>query len=579
LEVFVKLDRWLPVLIVLCWSCIGAESEGDADAPPAPAAKKYKNFKQIVMSEEASGALTQAPPTIYTEKNAPVAPALEQLEKQDKITQHGITWTFDKPAPVGKFINGDWYVVGPVTITMIDPKPLFGEEVKETIHKIGIKENDFKGKWARHGSMLNPTIPKQTHASLKVNKVGFDSRLPEGRYNPELFAKLPIAMKPGDALISSISRANEEITSFSGQHVDAIKCQAVLSCVAAPQPADAFRPSYCDSANSKIHLARNLKRDLLLKLPRIEDMPRSLARHARQFQRPYIDIVEMGLAAPLENMPHYGQNIVEDFGEAALLLLSDYPAEEKERLLVNVVQVGIDLWGLTRAGRLWQAHGGLHSGRKGPLVLAGIFLGDEDMQSPTKKYPECHFAEDDQTAFFPYTYKGKTYEQAWTGAKVFFTGHSPWQNGGILGDWDRGWGPLELFHPKDWPIPGKPVLASEGYRRANTSPSWVAQALAFRLLHAEQIWNHDPFFAYVDRWMTEDDTAHIQVLKENGRQDMTKSKPGDFSRQGNVSNGPKWVKEMWLKHRNNLPPGPNGEKTPNAESTWTGEQPAPVRKS
>jgi hypothetical protein len=557
----------LVAALAMNWNPVRCGEADDDTTAETPAAKPYKSFKGIVLAEEAANALPP-PLTIYSTKNAPPAPSLDELEKKDKVTQYGITWTFDKPVPVGKFITGDWYVVGPVTVTMIDPKPLYGDEVKETIHKISIKENDYKGKCARHGSMLNPKIPKQTHTTLKVNKVGFDSRLPESRYDPQLFSKLPIAMKPGDALVSTISRENSEIVKFAGQHIDAIRCQAVLACLAEPQPADAFRVSYCDSANSKVYLARDLKRELLLKIARIGDMPKSLARHARQFQRPYIDIVEMGLAAPLENMPHYGQMIAEDVGEATLLLNADYSAEEKERLLVNLVQVGIDFWGLTRAGRPWQAHGGLHSGRKWPIVFAGIMLGDEQMQSPMKHYPECRFAEDDQTAFCPYTYKDKVYDQCWTGAKVFFVGHSSWLNGGRSGSFEGGSGPIELFHPKDWPIPGKPVLSSEGYRRANTSPCWVGQALAMRLMHVEKIWNHDPFFAYVDRWMTEDDTQHVQVLKENGRQDMTNTKPGEFYRQGYVSNGPKWVKEMWLKHRNNLPPGPNGEKTPNAETTW-----------
>jgi hypothetical protein len=26
-------------------------------------------------------------------------------------------------------------------------------------------------------------------------------------------------------------------------------------------------------------------------------------------------------------------------------------------------------------------------------------------------------------------------------------------------------------------------------------------------------WNHAPFFAYADRWMTEDDTAHLATIK------------------------------------------------------------------
>ena len=39
------------------------------------------------------------------------------------VSKDGITWTFSQPVPVGQFVNGDYYVVGPVTITAIDPAP------------------------------------------------------------------------------------------------------------------------------------------------------------------------------------------------------------------------------------------------------------------------------------------------------------------------------------------------------------------------------------------------------------------------------------------------------------------------
>ena len=68
---------------------------------------------------------------IYTKDNPPVTPKLEDLAARESVSQHGMTWTFDKPTRVGQFINGDWYVVGPVTVTAIDPKPLYGAEIPE----------------------------------------------------------------------------------------------------------------------------------------------------------------------------------------------------------------------------------------------------------------------------------------------------------------------------------------------------------------------------------------------------------------------------------------------------------------
>ena len=35
-----------------------------------------------------------------------------------QVTQYGITWTFDRPVQAGQFVTGDWWVVGPVTVTL-----------------------------------------------------------------------------------------------------------------------------------------------------------------------------------------------------------------------------------------------------------------------------------------------------------------------------------------------------------------------------------------------------------------------------------------------------------------------------
>lgn len=66
---------------------------------------------------------------VYTKANAPAPPKVEELVLADTVGQYGITWRFDRKAHVGRFITGDWYVVGPVTAVEITPRPLFGQEV------------------------------------------------------------------------------------------------------------------------------------------------------------------------------------------------------------------------------------------------------------------------------------------------------------------------------------------------------------------------------------------------------------------------------------------------------------------
>src|SRR5574340_742712 len=239
-----------------------------------------------------------------------------------------------------------------------------------------------------------------------------------------------------------------------------------------------------------------------------------------------LDVCFFGFDAPIAYMPHYARELSRAAGIASLLLMLDFSKEEKEKLLVNFVQRGIDLWGIVEAGYPgWPAHGGHGSGRKWPLVFAGIMLGDADMQSPYRKHPDLQFGEDMQTI----------YGHGWQGATALYGGHQ-----GPAGEktGGPGWGAYEHLPPREWKS-----MMNESYRRCCTSLAWVGEALAIRLLDAQRIWDHDAFFDYVDRWMTEDDTAAIAEIKAQTCADFS----ADYARQGQAWDP--FVNEMWAAYR------------------------------
>jgi dockerin type I repeat protein len=451
-----------------------------------------------------------------------MAEDLPELPLETTVTQYGITWTFDHAVPVGQFVNGDYYVVGPVTVTGIDPLPADG----------------------RNGSVLN--LP--TNA-----KAGFDDRQASGRYDASQFRAPPIALVPGDSLISSISVVElwtiPRMLRPSSTTFCPVETVAILTCMATQPPPDAFRPAYCDTAN-RIYRANDLRRHLLPSIERshvMEGRPKDdvlwrvdptqwdtshIPTWVRVFQRPWIDTCYDGFVSPVRNMPQYGREVARASGHAALLLCCDYTAEEKEPLLVNFVQVGIDLWGAIRAGHGgWRAHGGHFNGRKLPIVLAGYLLGDTDMMNPYAQYPAVLFSEDQQTI----------YDAGWTGATAVFGGHYGEDGHPSYPDW----GKYEHLHPRDWP-----GTTGESYRRCCTSLTFIGQALALKILHAENVWNHPAFFDYSDRWMTEDDTQHVAVILAETGQDYSAS----WARQRQCWDP--FIEDMWATYRNNLPPAP-----------------------
>ncbi len=437
------------------------------------------------------------------------------------VSQYGITWTFEKPAPVGRFVNGDWYVVGPVTVAGIEPKPADG----------------------RNGSVLNMRM---------VDKAGFDDRAPQGRWDPEQFRAPPVRMTPGDSLVSTISveavRKMPRMMRPSSTCRSPVRTAAVLTCLAERPPADAFRPAYADTSN-RIYRANDLRRKLLPKLEIPEGAEKGrggldvlfkvrpaswnqtdVRLWARVFERPWIDVCFDGFICPVENMPQYGREVARATGIAALLLCCDVDAEAKEELLINFCQVGIDLWGNVRAGHAgWPAHGGHGQGRKLAIVLTGYLLGDEEMSHPYRKFPDVKFSEDMQTM----------YGDCWTGAKVVYAGHV----GKDGHPRHEGWGAYEHLHPRDWP-----AKIGESYRRCCSSLCWVGEALALHLLKMEKVWDRPAFFDYCDRWMDEDDTEHVRIIKEARGWDFSAS----YMRQRQV-----WdplVEAMWARYRPTLGP-------------------------
>jgi hypothetical protein len=103
-----------------------------------------------------------------------------------------------------------------------------------------------------------------------------------------------------------------------------------------------------------------------------------------------------------------------------------------------------------------------------------------------------------------------------------------------------GWGPYEHLPPDQW----EGDCIGEGYRRCCTSKAWIGQALAARLVSAQQNWSHDAFFAYADRWMDPTgDAEYTQTIYEmTGR---------DF-RSSWAAHGHSWddfVDDMWELYR------------------------------
>jgi hypothetical protein len=185
-----------------------------------------------------------------------------------------------------------------VTIQAIDPRPLYGSETPQGELDHMDKERP-EAQRVRNGFMVNPP------ARMKVT---YDSGV-RNWFDPALIQRLPVTMKPGDSLVSTISMPkdlvlNAQLRNKIERGVDdssPIRTAAVLTCVSEPQPPDAFRPAFCDRGQ-RIYLARNLKRERLPTAAATKSIPR-IDQYVRFTQRPWVGTGFFGFEEPVADVP------------------------------------------------------------------------------------------------------------------------------------------------------------------------------------------------------------------------------------------------------------------------------------
>jgi hypothetical protein len=307
------------------------------------------------------------------------------------VTQRNITWTFSEDNQVGQYANGDYWVVGPVTITGISP----GSVVVPTRTKVN-SGGDVIGTASNtviNGSWVNPV-------AAMFGSQGFDSGMSNLGYSANLNAARPsgadlspsnpLVLSPGSSLISSISHPH------AGRRPQLTDAE-ILTVVAEPQPAGTMRPPYCGTDKTTWNVS-DFNRNVLRELPALPNMP-SLTSLETKFARPWIEIRTQSdgrYLHPSNNQPDYGREIANYTGDA-LLALHFRTHEENSTLLTRMVQYGIDIYGAAKTGGHWQANGGHNMGRKGPLLLAGIVLAEPDIMAYADKSLNFIFQEDQQT--------------------------------------------------------------------------------------------------------------------------------------------------------------------------------------
>ena len=379
---------------------------------------------------------------------------IQTVTAATSVSQFGITWKWNEDRPVGQFANGDWYVVGPITLT--GPVSSGGQ----------------------NGTMINP--PYTYWADQ-----GFDSRITPPSYGSSLNAgaSLPKVVQPGSSIVSSkghpVLRNRNQLDDL-----------AVLTVLSSAPPAGSFRPPYLGSGNKTVKYNKSqILYNRLQKLPLVNGANRTgnerlLERTMFNLGSGYTSNYLLGWNnTPLAGK-NYGREITLGIALVGLELNLNYTDAQKEKMAVTMVQHGLDYYGGILLGQKFLANGGHQGGRKLAVALAGLLLNDSAILARCDRaaYPDT-FAEDTQHFFV--TQNDINTPRAVDNDPARIIQAYPQSALGM-----PEWGP-DGGHPKttagyNW----------DRYYRGVCCPNFTGEALAGTLSGLQTAWNHPAFFAY-----------------------------------------------------------------------------------
>ena len=389
--------------------------ESDSEDPTAP----VETTESTEPTEPVDS--SSVTPVVYGDKCD-----ISEANGQTLLQHHEFEWVVDGiNHNAGAYITGDCWIVGPVNIISVSPEPYDDS----------------------NGSMANPAAGPDTDQGYEIGLA---------HYNESVRLNFPYSAAANTSVVSSVTDPT-----FVGTNNRAgwIVAHGILTVVSSAASESHFRPPYSDPNKEAYNYTFS---DLSLShIPRLAEVNGTpLADNIIEItSRPWVDHIFEYLSRGVhatENMPGYGGDLTSTVAGACLASTLDWPDEERSRLAANLVQIGIDNYGMINVGHYFIANGGHNSGRLLPILYAGKALGNADMLNVTNKdFPIEHgFAENCQT-----------YGEGEYGIRHCTTGDD-----------------------------------STKYNSVN-SPTWVGESLCARMIGVEDDWNHAPFFEYVENWV------------------------------------------------------------------------------
>ena len=387
------------------------------------------------------------------------------------VSHFGITWTFSEDRPTGTFANGEPWVVGPVTITNINPNP------SQSTYNV------------QNGSMINP-VPN--------TNFGFDSNpaCSPLQYDPtkNVALSFPFTLKVGDVLVSAKSQA---------YYPTWLKTVCALTVLSTSPSSGSFRPSIFGTDRTVRWNVSQMDWSVLKNYAATPSTPTKAEILAQIPPLPWFEWMPVWNGASLQaddnttDLPFgdgthyrvYGRETAQKFGRIGLWLNTNQSLADKQTIAIQMVQNGMDIYDYVRLGGGYYHDGGHKCGRKLPLVFAAMMLNDPTLKAMASN-PDI-FQEDTQTWFVNQGDVGRVLQVASPGDSWYGREFLQYTQADVG---MAEWGIRHRFEPfsdnRSW---------SATYRET-VGVGMMSPWLAAYLMGAQAIWNHPAGFAYMERY-------------------------------------------------------------------------------
>lgn len=286
---------------------------------------------------------------------------------------NSITWTPSRT--VGQYANGDYYIVGSISITDKSPKDVDGVAPH------------------LHGCEVNPEPPDSTSVSnalMQGMTHGLDSRIRFNMYSAalNLCAALPTAtINAGSSIILGKSLTNcTQRNKADSQCIEAID---VVTVVSEAPPANSFRPPFAGTDKSFAATTASIRYNVLHDWKSRGALPKLAALESECIFLGPVYILSSGTQsweklAPTSrcNTPRgqgYGRATNWGILDVMAALNSNANDAAKQTMAVRIIQAAIDIYGQYNAGRWFAGAGGFCWAAKEVLVFGASLLNNEPM--------------------------------------------------------------------------------------------------------------------------------------------------------------------------------------------------------